>query len=610
MLGDVVLGQLERMLGAPGGPAAWDAQRWRDDKQVQLVYPLAWAYAHAEEGSPWRRCPAVLDAVNGLATWAFSAETVGRRVPFAFCRAYGVLRGQLGRQEQAWRDGLAGMMRGTILPALREREHLTQFTSANVGYGTNHLIYEVAGLAAYIALFRDDEEALAGLEAELCPEDGSCVVADRTGTGGRAASGTQSQEVPSSQRESGKVGLVEYAEGFLRRFMDYMHADGYWVECDGPATSYNMLSAHCAYLAALDLGVLDVHRDRLARAAWFNTVTMFPNLDMMPVTNGRSQFRKACARPAFLSLHPEGAPLQQAVVEHYRRMHGRGDQIGAQELVYLLDSYRVMTDRPAEAAGYTWAGGDRSETLSDDFAIVRRCGWIAAVSNVAFRPRPEGHFNLDYTGLLSLYHDAFGTVLYGANSKNDPLASTFHKQFDSFDSQPLPAGKRMPVWIPDKGRFDVRDDGVGLFRDYRGFEGRLDFRAIDDRNAVVSLRANARRCVYPIEAALMPALRYGQVFADGTGRTHTVAEAAFRLTGAELGGTITLQPEPLPNCFADVTPRPVTLRVPDDAVLHWPHAMWNPYGQTSDWYEDPEDWVVLLLVPVGTAGARVELRVD
>ena len=227
------------------------------------------------------------------------------------------------------------------------------------------------------------------------------------------------------------------------------------------------------------------------------------------------------------------------------------------------------------------------------------------MSNQQFRPRAEGHWNLDYTTLFTLYHDAFGTVLLGLNSKDDPLHATFHHMYTRFDGYDLPP--HAPMWkcLPGKGHFTIADDGVSLMRDYRGFEGMLDFKAVDDMTAELHLNVNINLDDYPVGATLLPPVGFGSSFKDGCGKSHTITEEPFALSGADLGGRIILEPQERPNVFRDADRRPVALHVPADAVLKWPHSAWDPYNLITDRYVAIEGKSVLLEIPVGPEGAVV-----
>jgi hypothetical protein len=91
------------------------------------------------------------------------------------------------------------------------RKDLTQLSSANVGYGTNHLAVELKGVTQYLNYCSKTCGSIKGLNKNFLKE-------------------------------------------YLKRFMDYMHPAGYWPESDGPALNYNTLTAVSLMGLAHELG--------------------------------------------------------------------------------------------------------------------------------------------------------------------------------------------------------------------------------------------------------------------------------------------------------------------------------------------------------------------
>ena len=260
---------------------------------------------------------------------------------------------------------------------------------------------------------------------------------------------------------------------------------------------------------------------------------------------------------------------------------------------------------PAGAGRLIWRDGDYADSIREDFAVLKRGPWIAAMSNFQSRPRPEGHFTLDYQNLFSLYHRGFGVVLKGSNSKNDPELSTFNKSYTSFDGDPLAE----PLWqyIPGCGRFQVGDTGCSLLRHYRGFEGHLDFQITGPDTAVLNITVDARASVYPVTCSLQPACGFGRGFTDGHGRKIELGETPFRASGKDLGGVMVLTPEPSPDVAAGATGKPVKLLIPDDAEVVWPFKDWDCYNLKTDRH-NAQGSTLLLKVPVSPSGAQVVIR--
>jgi hypothetical protein len=544
---------------------------WNPIFKGQIVYPLAFLYMTPHPANPWHGNQDVLDTADQAGRRLFNAirsrdeAQWARRTGYPLCRAYALLRHNLP-SSSLWENNLFRIMQDVFLPVVRECERLTVFSSANCGYGTNHLAVELSALCAYVALFRDKPARLA-----LDPD------------------------IPD---------LAAYARSYLDRFVQSMDEGGYWAECDGPANAYNVLTAQSLFLAALSLGELDRYRPAFESAARFHTRFLFPNLHSAGVTDGRNFQKPVTGRLSFCGLIPEGKTLLTKLAR--RRLESPGKTSG-ENLAAVLGDIEADPCFPSGETPTVWEKETFDYAIGDKFAVVKRGHWMAAVSNLVFRPRPEGHWNLDYQNLLSLYHRAFGTILFGHNGKNDPPMATFNKAFDMFDGKPLP----QPMWkhIPGKGKLALAPDVVSLSRDYRGFEGRLDLNIIDDDRADLRIAVNARRSAYPVACTLLPACGYRRNFFDAAGKEHVLTESPCRLTGKKLGGFIDLVPETCPDAFGTQTrPRPVRLVIPPESELVWPYKGWDPYNLESDRQQDPQHWRALLHLPIFENGACLEIR--
>lgn len=534
-----------------------------------MVFPLAYAYVTEHEDNVLFDQPIALEAMDLIR--AKILETGGvRRQSYPLVHAFAAIRDKLpaGARKQ-WKQDIVKLISEKVFPEVQQRERLTVLSSANVGTGTNHLAMEFSGLVAYATTFRNDPDF--------------------------------------EQMNPGGEQLIQYVTDYLARFMNYMHDDGYWSECDGPVIGYNCLTAHATYVSARDLGLVETYRSHFEKTARFHCITTLCNLEGAKIVDGRQRDREVKMHsPATLLFLPEGRTLFNKAIEvAEKEWKANPAALSGEILNYLLAAINAAEDQVDDLAPHTWETGDCDRVLSDNFAFVRRGGWIAGVSNQQFTPRPEGHWNLDYTTLFMLYHDAVGSVLLGLNSKNDPLHATFHHKYTKFDGYDLPP--HAPLWqcLPGEGHFTIADGGVSVMRDYRGFEGLLDFKVIDDMTAELHLNANINLDDYPVGATLLPAIDFGSSFKDGCGRSHTITEEPFALSGADLGGCIVLEPQESPNVFRDAGRRPVSLHIPDDAVLRWPHGAWDPYNLVTDRYVPIKGKSVLLEIPVGPSGAVV-----
>ncbi len=560
---------LERFFGKPEecdalDPAAVVAEHFSGYWDDQGIYPLARLYALDEPGNPWRGRPVLLECARLMARRLFGrGQEVERRAFSPLIRAYGLLRRELPDAAE-WRDGIRRLAREDLLPRLREMSRLTVLSSANVGYGTNHLAMLVMGLSAYVKVFRGE-----GDFAETDP---------------------------------GGPGVVELAEEWLERFMDYMDEGGYWAESDGPAQGYNTLTSSCLFRAAIDLGLLEKYRRRLEASAAYHTRHVFPNLETTGVTDGRNPAGGVKLRLDVCGLLPEGRFVMERAMARCAEESAAGRRYSPEAcsiLCHLLDEIPYLCAEGRDI----WRQESWCFRTGSQFSVQKSGPWMSAASNIQFRPRPEGHWNLDYQNLFSLYHAAFGTVLRGSNSKNDPQLSTFNKAFTSFDGEPL----ERPMWkyVPGRGRLAARDDGFSLWRDYRGFEGKIDLEVLDPRRCRIRIGVRARLSEYPVNCSLQPAVGPGRGFSGADGKEYDVGEGPVLVSGRDLGGALVLRPEQRPCVVSGDAPRPVRISLPDDAELSWPYKGWDTYNLETDRFLKPRDWTAILRVPVGEQGVHL-----
>jgi len=567
LVAGILSDRIEALAGPPDEAHSIDLDACWDTKFCgQVVLPLAFLYCRAVPGNRWHGHPVLLEAVERAGRrladeiapdrdWVWM-----RRTGYPLIHAFGLMRDRLAAPE-AWEDTIVRLLRDLFFPEVREREMLTRFSSANVGYGTNHLAIELSMLCAFVSVFR--EETIRSVAMPDCEDP------------------------------------IGYLKEYLARFMAYMDPAGYWPETDGPANLYNTLTANSLLCCAMDLGEVDTYRSHFEGAAHFHTRYVFPNLASAGVTDGRNrQGRGGIQRGAFLGFLPEGRALLRLARERTAASKGR-HRLSGEALSSLLTDITAEPHFVAGQASLCWDAEQFTDTIRDDFAMVKRGPWMASLSNFRFRPRPEAHFTLDYQNLFSLYHRRFGTVLCGNNSKSDPELATFSKRFRSFDGYPV--DEPMIQYVPDRGSFDIREDGFTLLREYRGFEGVVELRIRSDRRAELILRANARLSEYPITCSLQPACG----FKDGHGNRVAIEEELLCLSGTDLGGAITLQPETQPDVTSADAGHPIRLAIPHEAELVWPFKGWDCYNLETDRHEKPQGWTCVLRIPVPRDGARV-----
>ena len=260
MILSMILREMERLFGSLNAPQIPLDAAMLERENPQIVHTLAYLYRTEVPENPWRGQAVLLETIRKIAAHILASASLPRRSVHPLMHAFRLIRADLGEEEGRWKENLARFVRELLMPELRERERLTAFTSANVGYGSNHLAVELSGLTAYIAAFRDDPDF--------------------------------------ERMHPGGSGLVAFADAYLKRFMAYMHPDGYWAECDGPALSYNTLTAMALYSAARDLRAVETYREGFERCARFHCATTLPNLTKTSIAEGRNPHGKVGIRTA------------------------------------------------------------------------------------------------------------------------------------------------------------------------------------------------------------------------------------------------------------------------------------------------------------------------
>jgi len=218
----------------------------------------------------------------------------------------------------------------------------------------------------------------------------------------------------------------------MRRLCGLQNREGYFPEDSGPVVNYHRVSV---------LGLCDYRRasgDRfvepfIARGVSFLLRAMYPNLAGIETLDQRNRSglrvgqAGACpgAVDACFGCHPAGRRLAQRVLA------GLQERLEAQP-------ERIPLSMPGHVAlaGLLYADGPTARTLPcerksfvDRFegmaGIVRRDGWMLALSGYHASDRPGNPFILDRTQNLSVFHDRFGLIIGGGHDKRNFQAATF-----------------------------------------------------------------------------------------------------------------------------------------------------------------------------------------
>lgn len=203
--------------------------------------------------------------------------------------------------------------------------------------------------------------------------------------------------------------------------------DGYWPEGDGPTSHYNLVYVHAIglyYAFTRDADVLPA----LERAAAFHAAFTYPDGTCVETVDGRVRytFESSVTGLPGLCVTPEGRAVAQCVIEHATRDVETDDNAAlspqlASAFQHLREGDTATT--PATAASARVVHGGHALTL-------RKRPWFATVSGYvpATDARHEiarNRWIMTRSNLLSVYHDKFGLLIGGGNSKYDPSFATF-----------------------------------------------------------------------------------------------------------------------------------------------------------------------------------------
>jgi hypothetical protein len=230
----------------------------------------------------------------------------------------------------------------------------------------------------------------------------------------------------------GDEGSCRLARRAMHRLCGLQTEAGYFPENSGPVVSYHRVNLFglCDYRRTSGDRFVDPF---IARGISYLLRAMYPNLAGIETLDQRNRSGLRIGRPgaspgswdACFGCNPAGRRLAGRVLaELQRALDAHPEQVpfpvsGHVALAALLyvegPTARIL---PCERKSFV----DRFEGRA---GIVRRDGWLLALSGYHESNRPGNPFILDRTQNLSLFHDRFGLILGGGNDKRNLEAATF-----------------------------------------------------------------------------------------------------------------------------------------------------------------------------------------
>jgi hypothetical protein len=546
------------------------AAKWKIDKaffikgqEPQIIGPLLYAYDTKSPDNEWYRNEFLLEAASYIALEVMKNKKYGglRRYLPVLAEAYPLIAKYLPKIKSAYEKYMFNFA-SFFAHEIINRKDIKQLTSANVGYGTNHLSVELKGIIQYEKYCSEKIGKLKGID-------------------------------------------LKFLKNYLKNFMEYMHEDGYWAECDGPALNYNTLTGVSLMGAAHELGEMKKYMTHFKRVAEFHTSVTLPNGRYIDILDGRNSGCVYSGRGAFLTLTPEGNTLYDSMINTIKKSIDDLVYIG-EPLALLLFDEKMKAKYGVKSTKKFWDKKNLEIKLKD-FLIVKNNSWISGVSNLKFRPRPEGHFNFDFQNLFSLYHTDYGVIFGGQNSKNDPEISTFSKFMNKFDGYPVQ--KPMPKYVPGNGAIQFKKNQLSVRRDYRGFEGELKVNFINSHKIELEVVAYARADEYPISFNLILPCSTTHALKDSRGKQINLNEKAKDLSVLKTGPHIFIDQNAGGDNPTVHKNKKLKISVPKNAAVKWPFKPWDTYNLVSDRELLPKNWFCLLVVNVSSQPTKVVIEI-
>lgn len=341
--------------------------------------------------------------------------------------------------------------------------------------------------------------------------------------------------------------------------------DGYWGELtdNGPATGYNYLTMTCVAVYWEHSHDPAAHQ-ALRRATEFHKHFTWPDGTPVETINGRNRHWDVSPWGHFGFSHwPDGRRLAEFLAGFFE-----AGKLGSRTLGRLAQSALYYHDGPTEPIPQDLLHSAHHCKVQ---AGIRKTGpWVVCLSGLIDTPI-DSQFTLDRQGHLSIFHERFGLIITGANSKHQPELATFlEKTKDRVSTIPLSSQLRMS---------DERDR-LGLGYSTFFAEAELPTPSADRMSFRFAITETGRGRLEDVRLNLQLCLRAGELL-ETAGSKNVLNERRVELSPEQIGGWL--------------RHRGWTLRVGPAARLIWPILPFNPYANAPE--KDMRHAVGILTVP-------------
>lgn len=329
-------------------------------------------------------------------------------------------------------------------------------------------------------------------------------------------------------------------------------ADGYWGEHtdNGPATGYNYVTMNCVALYWEHSHDPAAHQ-ALRRATDFHKHFTWPDGTPVETINGRNRYWEVSPWGHFGFSHwPDGRRYAEFLAGSFS-----ADRLPARTLGRLAQTALYYHEGATEPIPQELP---RSAYQMKVPAGIRKTGpWVVCLSGLIDTPI-DSQFTLDRQGNLSVYHQKFGLIITGANSKHQPELATFREQTS--------AGVKT---VPLSSRLRMSDDLDRLGLGYSTFfaDVELPTPSADRLPFRFQITETGRGRLKDVQLNLQLCLHAGESLETATSKT-VLGDERIELGPDQIGGWI--------------RHHGWTLRVDPAARLTWPVYPFNPYANAPE----------------------------
>jgi hypothetical protein len=324
--------------------------------------------------------------------------------------------------------------------------------------------------------------------------------------------------------------------------------DGYWGEHSprGPTTAYD-------YLTAAGVALYSEHSQdpaalaALDRSTRFHMNFTYPDGNSAMITDDRRRHAYVSPWAHFGFSH---FPAGRRYAEFLTSLSGPTEQ-GFEHLGRLAQDALYYHEGPAEPIPqdrerYTYR-------LSDSAGIRKTGSWVVCLSGIVATQNVSSRYYLDRQSAIEVFHQKYGLIISGANSKRQPELATFRELI-----------RGQVYHLPLDSRLRMGEQGDRLSVAFNSFTADVDVGIPANGELPVSFKVRRKSESRDTHLTLQLVLKPGEAVETGAGQNFTPGMENVALEVKDLGGSI--------------RHRGWTLSWDGAAHLAWPVYPYNPYA--------------------------------